>query len=162
MLPDPLHPAVVHFPIAIAVGLPLFIAAALLAIRHGDSVRRAWAVPVALAATLAAATFLVVRTGQAEEDRVERIVSESTLEHHEEAAERVQMLAALLVAVSAFGLLRGKFGNGARLASFGLAIVLLVLVIQVASAGGRLVYRENAASAYLQDLPVRKTPDTSE
>ena len=43
MLPNPMHPAVVHFPVVLAFLLPLFVAGALLAIRRGANARRAWA-----------------------------------------------------------------------------------------------------------------------
>ena len=50
MLPDPLHPAVVHFPIVLMVLLPFVAASALWAIRRGARPVRAWAVPVGAAA----------------------------------------------------------------------------------------------------------------
>jgi hypothetical protein len=46
MLPDPLHPAVVHFPIALAAIIPLFAALILLAIRSGRTPPLTWAVVV--------------------------------------------------------------------------------------------------------------------
>ena len=49
MLPDPLHPAVVHLPIALAVLLPLLSLASLLAIRTGWLPQRAWSGVVLLA-----------------------------------------------------------------------------------------------------------------
>ena len=41
MIPEPLHPAVVHFPIVIAIFLPLVALAALAYIRRGVDGRRA-------------------------------------------------------------------------------------------------------------------------
>src|SRR5690606_35261957 len=53
MLPSPLHPIVVHFPIALVALLPLVMVACLLVIRrHPTIARRAWAVPVVAAAML--------------------------------------------------------------------------------------------------------------
>ena len=43
MLPDPLHPAVVHLPIALAVLTPLLALLTLLACRRGVLPARAWA-----------------------------------------------------------------------------------------------------------------------
>ena len=50
MLPNPLHPAVVHFPIVFMFLLPISAGVALWAIRRGANPLKAWAVPVAFAA----------------------------------------------------------------------------------------------------------------
>src|SRR6185437_512774 len=52
MLPNPLHPAVVHFPVVLAFLLPLFVGGAIWAIRRGANPRRAWLVPLAGSAGL--------------------------------------------------------------------------------------------------------------
>ena len=53
MLPNPLHPAVVHFPIVFMFLLPISAGVALWAIRRGANPLKAWAVPVAFALVLA-------------------------------------------------------------------------------------------------------------
>jgi uncharacterized membrane protein len=50
MLPDPLHPAVVHFPIVLMILLPLAAAGGLWAISRGVGTAKAWAIPLAAAA----------------------------------------------------------------------------------------------------------------
>jgi uncharacterized membrane protein len=60
MLPNPLHPAIVHFPIVLAFQLPIFALGALWAIRHGARFRRAWLVPVALSAALVLSSWVAV------------------------------------------------------------------------------------------------------
>ncbi|HEY9480081.1 MAG TPA: hypothetical protein VIP79_08315, partial [Gemmatimonadaceae bacterium] len=87
MLPDPLHPAIVHFPIVLAFLLPIFSLGALWAIRRGARFRRAWLVPVALAAALALSSWVAVQTGDSQEDRIENIVPNQSLDAHEDAAE---------------------------------------------------------------------------
>jgi len=47
-IPSPLHPAVVHLPIALAVLVPAFAVAALWAIRRGARPLRAWGVATAM------------------------------------------------------------------------------------------------------------------
>ncbi len=42
MLPDPLHPAIVHLPIALSVFMPLFALVAAVVIRRGALPARAW------------------------------------------------------------------------------------------------------------------------
>ena len=148
MLPNPLHPAVVHFPVVLAVLLPLFAAGALWAIRRGTTPRRAWAIPVALSLALALSAWVAVQTGEAQDERVERVVAEQPLETHEEAAELFLALSGGLTLIVAAGLLRGRAGQVARgLATVG-AAALVVVAAQVGHSGGQLVYRYGAASAY--------------
>jgi uncharacterized membrane protein len=148
MLPNPLHPAVVHFPIVLVVLLPIFVAGALLAIRRGARASRAWLAPLAIAAALVASSAVAVNTGSAEEDRVEAVVSESILHEHEEAGERFLVLSGVLLLVAAAGLVRGTLGTSARLLTLAGSVVLVVAGVQVGAAGGELVYRHNAASVY--------------
>lgn len=148
MLPEPLHPAVVHFPVVLAVLLPIFALAALWTIRRGTTWRRAWAVPVAVAAALAVSSWLAVKTGEAQDERVERVVAEQPLETHEESAELFLTLSAGLALVVAAGLLGGTPGRIARVAATAGAAALVLVALRVGHTGGQLVYRYGAASAY--------------
>jgi 4-amino-4-deoxy-L-arabinose transferase-like glycosyltransferase len=95
MLPDPLHPAVVHFPMAFAVLLPISAVVALWAIRRGARPLHAWGVPLALAIALTGSSWVALETGEAQEDRVEAIVGEAPIHEHEEAAERFMLLSGI-------------------------------------------------------------------
>ena len=66
MLPNPIHPLVVHFPLVLVVLLPLFAAGTLWVIRRGARARRAWLLPVALAGAVTASAFIALRTGEAD------------------------------------------------------------------------------------------------
>src|SRR5688500_10797385 len=88
----PLHPIVVHFPIVLSVLLPVAIVVALWAIRRGATPWRAWSVPLATAAALTLSALVATRTGESDEDPVERVVAESAIEEHEEAGEMFLML----------------------------------------------------------------------
>ncbi len=149
MLPNPLHPAVVHFPIVLAVLLPLFVIGALWAIRRGAAPLRAWSLPLAMAGLLLASTFAAMRTGEAEEDRVEAVVPDGVLHEHEEAAERFLVLSDVLLLVAGAGLIRGNVGAAARLITAVGSLGLLVAGAQVGAAGGELVYEHNAGQAYV-------------
>jgi DNA polymerase-3 subunit gamma/tau len=88
----PLHPALVHLPLGLSMGVPLLIVALLLG--------RRWLSPamVGLVAGLQALLFVgalvAQQAGQADEERVEGAgVSEIALEAHEEAAEAFIVLA---------------------------------------------------------------------
>lgn len=149
MLPEPLHPAVVHFPIVLAVLLPIFAAGAWWAIRRGARPRPMWALPVALAAALALSAFVALRTGESQEERVESVVAEQPLHEHEEAGERFLVLSGILAVVMAGGLLSGTAGSASRLVGTVGAVALVAAAVQVGDAGGQLVYRHGAASAYV-------------
>lgn len=153
MLPEPLHPIVVHAPLALAGLLPLFAVAALWAIRRGARPLQAWAVPLALAGIMTGGAWVALETGEEEEERVEAVVPEAALHEHEEAAERFLLVAGVLTAVAGVGLVGGTLGSAARaLATVG-TVGALVAAIQVGSKGGDLVYVHGAASAWVESAP---------
>jgi uncharacterized membrane protein len=149
MLPEPLHPAVVHFPIVLAILLPIFAVGALWAIRRGASPLRAWALPVSLAGALALSAWVAVETGDAQEDRVEGVVAEEVFHAHEEAGERFLLLSGVLMLVMAGGLMGGRVGSASRWVGTVGAAGLVIAAIQVGDAGGKLVYQHGAAAAYV-------------
>lgn len=151
MLPEPLHPAVVHFPIVLAVLLPVAAVGALIATRRGASVRRVWVIPVGLALALTVSAWAATETGEAQEDRVERVVPESALHAHEERAERFLVLSGVVLLVLAGGMLGGSLGASSRLVGAVGATLLLVPAFQVGSSGGELVYEFGAAQVYVTD-----------
>jgi uncharacterized membrane protein len=153
MLPDPLHPAIVHFPIVFMFLLPIAAAAALWAIRRGNRPRLAWAVPTGLALALTLSAWLAVEAGESQEERVEHVVGEGALHSHEEGAERFLLLSGMLLLVSGAGLLGGYAGRSARLATLVGSLGLAAVGAQVGHTGGKLVYQEGAASAYLRGGP---------
>ena len=148
MLPNPLHPAIVHFPIVLAFLLPILAAGAVWAIRRGTNPRRAWAIPLAGAIALAVSAWAAVETGEAQDERVERVVAERPLSAHEEMAETFLAASAGLAVVAAVGLLGGFAGRAARVVTAVGAVALVIGAARVGHSGGELVYRYNAASAY--------------
>ena len=148
MLPDPLHPAVVHFPLVLAFLLPLFVAGAFWAVRRGAAPRRAWLLPTVVAAAIAVSAWVSVETGEAADERVERVVDESAIEAHEELAEAFLTTSAVITVIAAAGLLGGITGRIARFATLPGSLALVVVVTRVGHTGGQLVYRYGAASAY--------------
>ena len=148
MLPNPLHPAIVHFPIALVVLLPFFAIGALWAIHRGASARRTWLIPTAVAAALTVSAFVALRTGQAQGEKVERVVPERVVDGHEEAAERFLILSGVLLLVAGTGLVGGVVGRSARLVSTVGAVALVAAGVQVGTSGGEMVYKHGAASVY--------------
>jgi len=150
MLPDPIHPVVVHFPIVLAVALPVFAGVSLWSIARGKAFRKAWVLPTVLAGALTLSSLVALKTGQAQEDRVESIVGEAPIHRHEEAAELFLTLSAGLFLLTGAGLLGGRVGTGARYGATLGAAALIIAGIQVGGSGGDLVYRHGAGQAYAQ------------
>ena len=148
IIPTPLHPAIVHLPIALTVLLPLFAVGAFVAVRRGVRPISAWGLTTAMAAALALSSWVAVETGEGQEDKVERVVSEAPLESHEEAAETFLVLSAGMVLLTAAGLTRGKLGTAARAAGVVASLGLAGAGWNVGRTGGALVYEHGAASAY--------------
>ena len=157
MLPQPLHPAVVHFPLVLALILPLVIGVTLWVLRGKSIPWRTWSIPLVLSAALAASAFVAVRTGEADEDRVESVVPKGVLHTHEEAAERFLVLTGVLLLVATAGLARGTLGAAARLLTVAGSVVVAAAAVQVGAAGGEMVYGHNAASVY-QDSASQNAP----
>jgi len=152
MIPEPLHPAVVHFPIVLAALLPFVALAASITIRRGASARHAWAPVMVMTFLLATSAWVAVRTGEAEEDVVERVVAESAIHEHEERAEVFFPLAAGLLLLAAGGFLSGARGTVLRDVTAFAAVGLFGVVVWVAASGGELVYEHGAADAYVTSV----------
>ena len=149
MLPSPLHPAVVHFPVVIGFLLPLIVGGTLWAIHRGAHTRRAWSIPVLATLMLAASTWIAVETGEEQEDRVERVVAKQPLANHSELAETFLAVSAGLAVIAAAGLVGGVGGRAARIVTAAGSLAVAVGATVVGHSGGQLVYRFGAAAAYV-------------
>lgn len=149
-LPDPLHPAVVHLPLALAMLAPFAAALAFVVIRRGWLPPRAWLAVVLLQGLLAGSAWFAVETGEDQEERVEKVVRESYIEEHEENAERFLRVAVVALVVSAGGLFAGRGGSVGRGATVVAAALALAAAVFVGHTGGELVYRHGAADAYVE------------
>lgn len=161
LVPNPLHPAVVHLPIALTVLVPAFAVGALVAIRRGARPVRAWGITTALLATLSLSAWVSLETGADQEDRVERVVTEQAIHSHEEAAEAFLALSLLVLVIAGAGLLNGRIGTGARLAATVGTLALIVAGYRVGHSGGALVYQHGAASAYTSSASIPLTGERS-
>ena len=146
----PLHPAIVHIPLGLAMLMPVLAAGFAWAIWSGRLGLRAWLAIVALQGLLVGSALIAINTGGAEEERVERIVPESPLHQHEEFAEQFAWASGAAMVLSALVLLgRRSTVSGPLIAVAVLATVAVAgLGLRVGHAGGQLVYSHNAASAY--------------
>lgn len=148
MLPEPLHPAVVHFPLVFALLLPILAAIAIWRIHDGAPVRT-WGTVVLLAALAFGSGFVASRTGGAEEERVEGVLaSEEPLHEHEEAAEFFLLVSGVTAGLAILGFAPGLIGRSARLLALLGALGAAGAVGRTGFLGGELVFRHGAAAAY--------------
>ena len=148
MLPEPLHPAVVHFPLVFALVLPILAAVAVWRIHDGAPVRT-WGTVVLLAVLAFGSGFAASRTGQAEEERVEAVLaSEEPLHEHEEAAEFFLLVSGVTAALAILGFAPGLTGRSARLLALLGAVGAAGAGVRTGFLGGELVFRHGAATAY--------------
>ncbi len=149
MIPDPLHPAIVHLPIALAVLIPCLAILGISLVHKRFLPTGSWALVVLLQAALVGSGWLALETGEEEEERVERVVAERHIETHEEAAERFLLLAGIALLASGAGLLPGTMGTVGRAVGTLATLGVLVAGVSVGHSGGELVYKHGAANAYL-------------
>jgi uncharacterized membrane protein len=154
------HPKLVHIPIALAVLMPLVTGGLLLAWWRKWLPARTWAIAVALQVVLVGSGILALRSGEAEEERVERAVAERFIEKHEEAAETFVWASGGVLAVMLLGFALSSRRTGpvaATAATLG-TLVVLGLGYRTGQAGGDLVYRHGAAQAYSSSAASSSTP----
>lgn len=151
----PLHPAIVHLPLGLAMLMPLAAAGFAWAVVSGRVGRRAWLSVVALQALLVGAGFVAMNTGGAEEERVEAVVPESAIETHEERAETFMWAAGATLALTVLVVALPVQGAVAPLAAVSTLATVAVagLALWVGHAGGQLVYQQGAASVYARSTP---------
>lgn len=153
----PIHPQVVHLPLALCVLMPLLCGGLALAIWRGALPGRTWWLAVALQAVLVVVGVVAMQSGESDEEIAERVVPHEAIEAHEEAAEGfVWTAAGLLALMIAAGAVPG---DGRRrllaAASTVLAVVVFVLGVRTGEAGGRLVYEHGAAGAHAGPVDAR-------
>ena len=139
----------VHFPIVLAVALPVTATVILWGISRRQASCRNWRVVVVLALLLAVSASVAASTGESDEEAVEAFVPGAALETHEDRADVFCYLAWGVAALTAVGLKRGTTGRLARFAATGGSVLLLVAAIGVGHAGAELVYRYGAAQAHV-------------
>lgn len=148
----PLHPAIVHLPLALAILMPLVASGFAWALWTGRVRPRAWLAVVAFQALLLGSGLVATRTGEAEEERVENVIQESALHQHEALADQFVWAGGFTLVLAGLVLVVRRPTAARALVSGVVASTLVVaaLGLRVGHAGGQLVYVHGAASAYAQ------------
>jgi uncharacterized membrane protein len=145
------HPKLVHVPIALAVLMPLVAGGLWLAWWRKWLPARAFVVAAALQAVMVGAAVLSLRSGEADEDRVERFVSGALIEAHEAAAQAFTVGALVALVLMILALVFAARPAGLAIAALAALSTLAVFALgyRTGQAGGDLVYRHGAAQAFV-------------
>ena len=142
----PLHPMLVHIPLALAMLLPGAAVLAWFLITRGKAGRGAWLALVATQALLLGSGLVALRSGEPEEERVEQWVPDAAIERHEEAAQVFVWSAGAVLIVAALGLAGSARARRWTMAAAAVGtLVVAGLAVRAGKAGGELVYVHGAA-----------------
>jgi len=147
----PLHPALVHLPLGLAILIPLGALVVTVLAWRGRAGRALFATLAVAQAALVISGWVAMQAGESDEDKVEKVVAKATIHEHEEGAETFVVVGAgVLVALGAAAVLARR-PIGRVLVSVGAAGTLAVagLALAVGHSGGELVYVHGAAQAHL-------------
>lgn len=149
----PLHPAIVHLPIGIAIVMPILTLLATIAIQRHWFTRKIWFIVTLGHLVILGTGFVALQTGENEENKVEPYVTESQIHFHEEKAEVFLWASGLTLAMSiaALAIRSSRFVVAARIVTIMLAFSTTVLALDAGRSGGELVYKYGAARAYLSE-----------
>lgn len=145
----PLHAALVHVPLGLAIVLPLLSIGLAFALWRRSISRLAWLAVVGLQAALVLGGAAALWSGERDEDRVERITGEPAMESHEHAAQVFVWGASIVLAVAAAVTVvpARAVPPAAAIAAIG-TLVVAGLAVRTGKAGGELVYARGGAAAY--------------
>lgn len=148
----PLHPLIVHFPIALTFIFPILALLFAYLIKINKMTPKAWLIIVGIQLAVVISGYIALETGETEEHTVEKVVSKKLIHQHEEAAE-IFVGSAVLTLVLSIGVFfirkELQFPVKVGIAIFGL--ISCYLAYKTSGLGGELVYKHGAASAYLID-----------
>jgi len=145
-LPDPLHPLIVHLPLALALLAPPALAAVWIGQARGRWPESVALLVVGLQLLLALGAFAAVRSGGREEERLEDRLPRAALHEHEERGEAFAWtsLAALGIGLLPLLVQREKLRPWLRGAALAAALAAAGLAVATGEAGGELVWRHDA------------------
>ncbi len=118
------------------------------AIKKWQWTPKVWALVSAVALIYTLSAVVAVQLGEADEEKVEKVISEKVIEEHEEAGELIPWFAGTLFLVSLGGF-TVKYSKRARVVLMVLSLLAVVPLINAGHTGGGLVYKHGASVAHL-------------
>lgn len=148
----PLHPMIVHFPVAFTFIFPILVIVFAYMIKINKMTPKGWLVIVGLQLAVVITGYVSLETGETEEHTVEKVVSKDLIHDHEEAAEIFvgSTVLALVLSIGVF-FIRKEFQFPIKIGIAVIGLVSCYLGYKTGTLGGELVYKHGAASAYVID-----------
>lgn len=97
------------------------------------------------------------KTGERDEDRVEKVVSHDLIHEHEEAAESLVVIAGIVFLLTVGALAWPRGGGTVRWVALLGSLIAAGALARAAHLGGELVYKHGAASAHVQGISTQET-----
>jgi uncharacterized membrane protein len=148
----PLHPLIVHFPMAVTFIIPVLVIIFALMIKKNKMTPKGWLIIVGLQLAVVVSGYVSLETGETEEHNVEKVVSKKIIHEHEEAAEIFvgSTVIGLVLSIAAF-FIRKELGFPVKLSIAAIGLVSCFLAYRTGKLGGELVYKHGAASVYTEN-----------
>lgn len=155
----PLHPMMVHFPMAITFILPILVLVFAFMIKMNKMSAKSWLVIIGLQLAVVVSGYVALETGENEEVAVGKVLSKDLIHEHEEAAEIFvgSTVIALALSVAAF-FLRKELSFSVKLGVACIGLISCYLAYRTGLLGGELVYKHGAAAAYSDEGPANLLP----
>lgn len=147
----PLHAAVVHVPLGLALISPLVYLVLAILIWKKWLPPRAWILALLIQSLLLGSALYAEKLGHHDHEKVEDVIEEKWVEGHEERAEIFIRVEAGVFVFVAMGFLPWlSFADKLRCLAFLTSVVALYFAYQTGHSGGELVYVKGAAKAYFE------------
>jgi uncharacterized membrane protein len=145
----PLHPMIVHFPLALSAVMPILMIVFLWLMKKNLMAPKCWLIIIGLQLFTTVSAYIALESGEEVEDKVEKVVDKKLIHTHEEKAEiftGVSVLA-LVLSIVAY-VVKKELQTGIILGLIGISMTGAILGFNTGKAGGELVYEHGAAGVF--------------
>jgi uncharacterized membrane protein len=145
----PLHPVIVHLPLALTFLLPFLVLIFAWAIKAGKMNKELWLVIIGLQVLVTVSGYIALETGETDEEKVSAVVGKDVIHQHEEAAEI--FVGATVIALASgivVWFLQPAFQDKGRFAVVALSLLPVIFAFRAGQLGSNIAYRLGGAGAH--------------
>ena len=144
----PIHPALVHLPLALAVVVPVVATGLTWALWKGRLPSRAWLSVVVLQAVMLVSGLIAMQFGEREEARLKSKISAALLEEHDETADQFLWVAGFTLGAAGLVLVlhRPRAVRAMAVTTVIGSVLAAGAAVRAGHSGGELVYLHNAGA----------------